>query len=351
MTDIKLRLGGVLRDIRRILAGRSLWTCLLALSLAGIIFTISEQIKAVYIRDGDETTLRYTLKRNPVEILDESGIVTMAFDMVDFSGFEGKLGVISIKRAFPVTVSVDGRQYPLMITDMTVGDLLEQQGIALGEYDRINIDPVLYLSPNDSVVIRRVQVNTTVVHEAIPHETQYKENGLLRPGQTRLLSGGKDGERVLTYVERTVDGVLEQRELVDNTVVRQPQSSLVLCGAKKPVSNLDFGVALDANGVPVRYKKLLTSQIATGYSAGKGAYGASRMRLSAGSVAVRANEIPYGTKLYITSPDNSFVYGFAIAADTGSGLMANVIDIDLFYDTYLESCLNGRKILNVYILE
>jgi len=77
---------------------------------------------------------------------------------------------------------------------------------------------------------------------------------------------------------------------------------------------------------------------------------ASRMVLEAGYVAVRADEIPYGTKMYITSPDNKFVYGYAIAADTGVGLMQNVIDIDLFYDTYIESCLNGRKYLNVYIL-
>ena len=70
----------------------------------------------------------------------------------------------------------------------------------------------------------------------------------------------------------------------------------------------------------------------------------------AGTVAIRAAEIPYGTKMYITSPDNRFIYGFAIAADTGVGLMQNIIDFDLFYETYRESALNGRKYLNVYIL-
>jgi 3D (Asp-Asp-Asp) domain-containing protein len=75
------------------------------------------------------------------------------------------------------------------------------------------------------------------------------------------------------------------------------------------------------------------------------------MNLYAGYVAVRADEIPYGTRMYITSPDNKFVYGFAIAADTGTALMDNIIDFDLFYETYVESCLNGRKHLNVYILD
>ena len=44
-------------------------------------------------------------------------------------------------------------------------------------------------------------------------------------------------------------------------------------------------------------------------------------------------------------------YGYAIAADTGTGLMDGVVDIDLFYDTYYESCLNGLRTVNIYILE
>ena len=78
---------------------------------------------------------------------------------------------------------------------------------------------------------------------------------------------------------------------------------------------------------------------------------ASGRRADVGHVAVNPNVIPYGSKLYITSADGSFVYGYAIAADTGTGLMNGVVDIDLFYETYLESCLNGVRYLNVYVLE
>ena len=350
MTEVKRRLRSVLRTIRRTLKSRSLWACLLSLSLAGTIFFISGQIKTVYIRDGDQIILRNTLKREPGDILDESGIVTMAFDVVDFSGFEGKMGVISISRAFPVTLTVDGATKSVMVTDMRVGEMLEQQGISLGEFDEINIPQVLFLSPSDHIVIKRINVRTTVETETIPYSTQYKQHSLIKAGQTRVLSAGSDGERVLTYAERIVDGVLQERELIKDVVVKEPVTQLVLKGTSDPVSDLDFGISLDANGVPVSYQKLLTNQICTGYSARPGAKGAGRMQLYDGYVAVRANEIPYGTKMYITSADGSFVYGFAIAADTGIGLMANTIDFDLFYETYNESRLNGRKYLNVYIL-
>ena len=45
------------------------------------------------------------------------------------------------------------------------------------------------------------------------------------------------------------------------------------------------------------------------------------------------------------------MYGYAIAADTGTGLMDGVVDLDLFYGSYVESCLNGVRYVNVYVLE
>ncbi len=199
--------------------------------------------------------------------------------------------------------------------------------------------------------MKRVEFRTTIEKEEIPFETVYKQSPLLKAGYTRILSRGIEGEREKTYTQKVVDGVVLNRQLTSDIVSREPISQLVLKGSPEPASNLDFGISLTPDGVPVTYKQLLTNQICTGYSAsGLEARGASRMPLSCGYVAVRANEIPYGTKLYITSADNSFVYGFAIAADTGTGLMAGIIDFDLFYDSYEESRLNGRKYLNVYVL-
>ena len=61
--------------------------------------------------------------------------------------------------------------------------------------------------------------------------------------------------------------------------------------------------------------------------------------------------IPYGSKLYIKSSDGSFVYGYAVAADTGIALMDGRVTVDLYFDTYLESCLFGAKTMDIYVLE
>lgn len=60
-------------------------------------------------------------------------------------------------------------------------------------------------------------------------------------------------------------------------------------------------------------------------------------------MAVDPDVIPYGTLLYITSTDGSFVYGYAVATDTGIAVQDGRILVDLFYETYAESVINGAS--------
>lgn len=335
-----------------LLRGRRAAICALALSLAGILLYTSSEIRALYIRDGADTLLRFTAsdEQDAQRLLDRHGIATMAFDVVDYQQLAGKVVEIDIRRAFPVRLTVDGRTYHLMTTEKTVEQLLEETGIALGDYDEVSPPRRVYVMEGDHLVVTRVHLETKTVEEAIPYEVEYRDNCLLPAGRSRTLVAGQAGTRLVTYAKRYENGQLVSEEVLDEQVVRQPSDAVVLVGSRAAVSPLDFGVPIGPDGAPLHYKKVLTNQVATGYSAGSGAWGASGATLSAGHVAVRAADIPYGTKMYITSADGSFVYGFAVASDTGWGLLNHVIDVDLYYDTYVESCLNGRKNVNIYIL-
>ena len=73
------------------------------------------------------------------------------------------------------------------------------------------------------------------------------------------------------------------------------------------------------------------------------------MRAQYGVVAVDTRVIPLGTRLYIEAADGSWVYGSAVAGDTGGAIRGN--KVDLFFNTRQE-CLNfGRRTARVYILE
>ncbi len=345
------RLFRAIADVRRIIRSRKFAVAALSAVTMVVVLTVSSMTKAVYIRDGDQLTIDLTLKNNVEDILEENDVVLAEGDEVSFTGFDGRQGEISIARAFSVTVTADKQTQEIKVTDGTVLDVLDKANIILGEEDIVNKNPMSMLCAGDKIVVTRIGSHKVIKYEEIPFETNTRVTPLLRSGRQRVLTEGQNGSKRCTYLYHTTDGEVTEIELIGEEMLKQTVTKEVIVGGDVAVSVLDFGIQLDALGQPVSYKKVYRNQVCTGYSAGRGAWGASGMSLYPGYVAVDPSEIPYGTKMYIVSPDGKFTYGCAIAADTGTGLLQGIIDIDLYYQTYVESALNGRKYLNVYILE
>ena len=96
-----------------------------------------------------------------------------------------------------------------------------------------------------------------------------------------------------TYVQRTVDGMKEDVQLLGERVEQQPVPETILIGSPAPVSPFDFDLEVDENGKPLHYSRLLRDQVATGYSARSGAKTASGRYAITGHVAVDPRVIPY----------------------------------------------------------
>ena len=342
-----------LRETGHFLSSRAVAASFLFTALAVMIISMTSLINTICINDEGKTMMLRTTERDPMALLEETGIVTLSTDVVNFTGIEGGYGEISITRSFPITVTADNKTRTRYVTGGTVADILANLDISYDNNDILTPDPEKTLEENEAIVLQRVDYVTRSEELTIPFETEVRPSPMLRNGRTITLQSGSEGSKTLTYTQRTVDGVVEEEELSGEAVTKSPVTAKLLVGNKDAlVSPLDFDVATDANGNPLSYTRLLTNQIATGYNMRRAnVRGASGMRMSAGYVAVRADEIPYGTRMYITAADGSWTYGYAIAADTGIGLMDGVIDVDLYYDTYTESCLNGRQIVNIYILD
>ncbi|MBR6564176.1 MAG: 3D domain-containing protein, partial [Clostridia bacterium] len=59
---------------------------------------------------------------------------------------------------------------------------------------------------------------------------------------------------------------------------------------------------------------------------------------------------PYGTEMFIKTTDGKYIYGYAVAADTGGFIKRHPTGIDLFFDTEKE-CINfGVRTAEIYIL-
>ncbi len=309
-------------------------------------------VNGVYISDGGDVQFALTTEKSVEDILSKEEIQTIDEDTVSFTGFNNNIAHIKIDRAFEVFLSADDSTHSLYLSNATVGEALTMANIKLSGDDIINLPLDRELTPNSEIIINRISYKEESITESIPFETVYTPSSLLKEGRSRTIHHGIPGQREITYNVKYIDGVEVDRMITSQETLYSPTSAEVIYGAPgEAISDLDFGYTLDANGIPTEYEYVLTNQVATGYNAGKRAWGASGMELFYGYVATRADQIPYGTKMYITSADNSFVYGYAIAADTGVGLMQDIIDVDLYYETYLESCLNGRQSVNIYVLK
>lgn len=121
----------------------------------------------------------------------------------------------------------------------------------------------------------------------------------------------------------------------------------------KTISPLDFNVELDENGVPKKYSQKLTGR-ATAYCSTEpgGNRTATGKEAQVGYVAVNPKIIPYGTKMYIKTADNRYIYGCAVAEDTGGFINWNNPPIaDLYFNTEAECYQFGIRNIEVYILQ
>lgn len=333
----------------RLVAAPAFVACL----FGGIELAFS-QLQMVYVSDSaGGSVMLLTQETVPAELLEDSGLELGQYDECYYTSYGGSHAVLTVQRAYEVEVQVDGQTKTAWLNGGTVADALTQLGVRLSEEDFV--EPSLHtpLAAGEQAIVHRVTYTDTIEETVVPFETEYRYTSLLHryPSRTYVLQEGADGTMATVFRERRVDGEVVSSQQIDQYMTLEPVNQQVLAyGAGAPVSTLSApeGYTVTDN-VPSSYRYLISNAICTGYSASRGR-GASGLGLYAGTVAVNPEVIPYGSLLYITSADGSFVYGWAIATDTGTALMEGIIDIDLFYSTHLESSLNGKKALNVYVI-
>lgn len=133
------------------------------------------------------------------------------------------------------------------------------------------------------------------------------------------------------------------RKILEEIIVKKPQDKIIVAGALPALT-----ISRGGNAIP--YTNVFTAK-ATAYSPTGGAIsaytasGRKAVRNPNGysTIAVDPNIIPYGTKLYVEN------YGFAIAADCGSAIKGNKIDV--FFNTKSEALKWAVKYVKVYVLK
>ncbi|MBQ2774661.1 MAG: G5 domain-containing protein [Clostridia bacterium] len=320
--------------------------------------------RAQTIKVVDEGEIHHLKGAGPAkQMLEKHGIVLGKFDEVNIPDdvMVSSDKTVEISRSFGVTILADGKEVDVEIASGTVTDALKRANIVLDEDDETIPTAESTLVSEMTIEVLRVEYKERVATEVIPFETITRRTPDLYVGQTKVKVKGSDGEKEVTYKDKYVNGELDSSEVLDEKILKEMVTKVVLKGRVPRVNTIKFKnglspiselkvpskVKLDANGLPTSYKKIVDGTAKSYYGGGTTASGRKAMP---GHIAVNPKQFPYGTELYIVSLDGKFIYGYCIAADTGGFVKTNSCTVDLYMNTIEECYAWGHRGVRIYVL-
>jgi len=277
---------------------------------------------------------------------------------------DGSAGLVSrtsgneldLASGLEVTVSYHGHRFTAVSQEETLTQLLERLGIQPSPLEMVSVS---FPDGAVDVIIDSEFVFYEHISTVSEHEIIYRENSRKPVWYEAIIQEGHDGEYTEVYEIIYQDGQQTTRQLID-VVDEDAVPTIIERGTKENFANNDdpvaainanedgSGVITLENGETVTFSSTRTMR-GTAYTTGGkvGTRTASGTTVQVGVVAVDRSVIPLGTKLFIMSNDGAYVYGFAVAEDTG--VRGNTVD--LYMNSSRECFQFGVRECTVYILD
>jgi uncharacterized protein YabE (DUF348 family) len=324
---------------------RALGLCVIGAAVSAISVTFLAHLPygvALQVQDeSQEITVRHmvTFGSTVRDVLHEAGVNVGRHDrLAPALGTALAPGlVIEVRRAFPVTLHVDGYRRVVMTAAVTVDEFIGNPAtsLALRPRDRVHPSTSSPLGPGDQVRVIRIDTRIIQQPEPVPFARVAKHDPTLPRGMTRIAQRGRPGVRMRRLAITTADGVVVQRRELASVLAVPPQDHVLQIGMRRII----------ASRGEFEGKEMIHME-ATAYAPwhGKGVNDITAIGLKAtyGVVAVDPTIIPLRSVVFIEG------YGRAIAGDTGGAIKGH--RIDLCYDTVSEAIRFGRRPVRVYIL-
>ena len=132
----------------------------------------------------------------------------------------------------PVTIVVDGGQRVVQTTGATVRDVLAENGVTLGELDRVEPDLWVETTPGMTVTVVRVEEKLEAVREVVPFQHKTVKSEAMAEGETRLIQPGANGEVEIIYRLILEDGVEVARNELRRATINPAVDEIVVVGTQ-----------------------------------------------------------------------------------------------------------------------
>lgn len=235
---------------------------------------------------------------------------------------------ITVQKAIPVTVVIGGQEHKIMTTEKTVEgtikgklEYIKSLGGDFDSDDKVTPSRGTNIKKDMKIQIVRVDVEEVSETETLAYNTQVKvdyDKDINSANQ--VVQAGKEGSQKKAYKLYKYEDGTEEKVLQSVTVVSEPQDEIVVKGGGHFMAS--------RSGEQIKIKGNTLTVSATAYSSNAGALTATGRRVvrdpnGISTIAVDPSVIPLGSLVYVEG------YGKAVAADTGSAIKGNIIDVYL----------------------
>lgn len=347
----------------------TLMTRVFAVMLPVILLTmlLSQSVLALntyVISDGDRVTIHTTFATDPADVLSEAGFELNPEDIYTTQTGSGK-SEITIQRQQTVTILLGQTEIQMLTYGETVESILNRAGVTLTEDDAVSAHRSTTTYDGMKITVSRTQFVVETYEVAVPYETHYCYAPNLPQGQQVVLTKGVNGIAERTANVLYIDSTEISRTPLSDVVTTEPVTEVIAIGTKGSVTPGDMPVHPDAMlGKPIIGDGVIVTPagevltysnsdvfLATAYhntDPGCTIYTYIGTLCRVGAIAVDPKVIPLGTKMYIVSNDGRYIYGEAVAEDTGGSIKGN--RIDLYFDSVPECIQFGMRDCTVYFL-
>lgn len=285
------------------------------------------------------------------------------------------MGIVVIK-AQPFVVNHDGETTVIWSVGTKVADILRDAGVVYYTQDVVIPPPEAPAQATNPITVVRVESQIIEEEIVLPYATRHIPNYNMYRGQQRLRHPGRDGLVINTIEIIYHDGEEVERQIVDSREVVAKRDREVEIGTISSISRGNFNINIQrvvdvlataycpgtpGSGCPI--------DPTTGYSRCTGPYANHRTSTGrpavegAGTrsdpyiIAVDPRVIPLGSLVWLEFPGGRVTTyhgtiirdGFAIAADVGSAIKGNRIDI--LFDYHSVALSFGRRQVRVFLVE
>jgi resuscitation-promoting factor RpfB len=293
----------------------------------------------VTIIDGSNQTVVKTTAGTVGELLYEAGLTIFLTDLISPNSDEALTGdtSITINRARPVTIRVDGTSVNTRVQGGTVADALSESGIALIGLDYTIPAETEPIEANMTISVLRVTETILGTEETIPFETVYQADASLDLDQRQTIQAGVVGIQRHNERLRYEDGVEIWREPAGTEIIQAPQNAIIAYGTNIVLRTIDT-----PEGAREYWRQMRV--YATSYHP-EALGGDNRTSIGEtlrfGIIGADPTLIPYRTNVFVPN------YGIGMIADTG-GPRSSAFWIDLGYSD--DDYRSWHQYVDIYLL-